>query len=142
MRHFGIEPILWGYLDAPSQNAINALHPKFGKLVEVGWVYTVVAGLLNILAIYDAYEGPAYGEEEAAIHGFGIGATERGGEGMTNINIYWYVLPLAAAISLVYAASRHESWPRIWGHAGRLFGMILGILVATTLVLLLINTQI
>lgn len=64
LRHLGMEPILWGVLDAPPQNAINALHPKLGKLVEVGWVYTVVAGLLNILAIYDAYEGPAYGEED------------------------------------------------------------------------------
>ena len=26
------------------------------------------------------------------------------------INIYWYVVPLVAAVSLVYAASRHESW--------------------------------
>lgn len=59
-----------------------------------------------------------------------------------NINIYWYVLPLAVAISLVYSASRHESWPRIWAQAARLCLMILGILVATTLVLLLINTQI
>ncbi len=58
------------------------------------------------------------------------------------MNIYWYVVPLAVSISLVYAASRHESWPRIWGHAARLCGMILGILVVTTLVLLLINSQI
>jgi len=67
LRHFGLDPILWGYLDAPPQAALNALHPKLGKLVEVGWVYTVVAGLLNILAIYDAYEGPAYGDEEAIV---------------------------------------------------------------------------
>jgi hypothetical protein len=60
----GMDPVLWGYLAEPQINAINALHPKLGKLVEVGWVYTVIAGLLNVLAIYDAYEGPAYGEEE------------------------------------------------------------------------------
>lgn len=65
LRHFGLEPILWGFLDAPPQAAINALHPKLGKLVEVGWIYTVVAGLLNILAIFDAYEGPAQAEEES-----------------------------------------------------------------------------
>ncbi|MBX6314170.1 MAG: hypothetical protein IRY99_14830 [Isosphaeraceae bacterium] len=58
------------------------------------------------------------------------------------MNIYWFVLPLAAAISLVYSASRHESWPRIWSHAARLCAMILGILVATTLILLLLNTQV
>jgi hypothetical protein len=58
------------------------------------------------------------------------------------INIYWFVLPLAAAISLVYAATRHESWGRILPHAARLCGLILGILLATTIVLLLINTQV
>lgn len=61
---------------------------------------------------------------------------------MTHINVYWYMLPLVVAISLVYAASRHESWPVIWRHAGRLCGMILLVLVATTAVLLLINTRI
>jgi hypothetical protein len=58
------------------------------------------------------------------------------------INIYWFVLPLAAAISLVYAASRHESWGRIIPHAARLCGLILGILLGTTVLLLLINTQV
>jgi hypothetical protein len=32
-----------------------------GKFYELGLVYTWIAGLLNILAIWDAYEGPAYG---------------------------------------------------------------------------------
>jgi hypothetical protein len=68
LREYHVGPVLWGFLDAPPQNAINALHPRLGKLVEVGWVYTVVAGLLNVLAIYDAYEGPAYGEEEIEQH--------------------------------------------------------------------------
>jgi hypothetical protein len=58
------------------------------------------------------------------------------------INIYWYVLPLVVAISLVYAASRHESWWRIIPHAVRLCVMILGILAASTVILLLINTQV
>ena len=57
-------------------------------------------------------------------------------------NIYWFVPPLAVAISLVYAASRHESWPRIWSHAARLCATILGILIAATLLLVLINTQV
>lgn len=59
-----------------------------------------------------------------------------------DINIYWFVLPLAASISLVYAASRHESWRRIWNHAGRLFVTILGVLLLSTIVLVLINTQV
>lgn len=61
---------------------------------------------------------------------------------MTQINIYWYVLPLAAAISLVYAASRHEDWRRIWVHAARLCLTILGLLVVVTAILLLINSRI
>jgi hypothetical protein len=59
LRHYGYDPILWGLLAEPSQIALNALQSR-GKLVEIGTVYTTVAGLLNIFAIYDAYEGPAY----------------------------------------------------------------------------------
>ena len=58
------------------------------------------------------------------------------------VHVYWFVLPLAVAISLVYAASRHESWPRIWVHALKLGAWILGVLILTTAVLLLINTQV
>jgi hypothetical protein len=58
------------------------------------------------------------------------------------IHLYWFVLPLVITISLVYSASRHESWRLIWLHAGRLSTWILGILVITTAVLLLINTQV
>lgn len=56
-----------------------------------------------------------------------------------SMNIYWLVLPLAIAISLVYAASRHESWPRIWWHAARLCGTILGLMAVTTFLLLLLH---
>jgi hypothetical protein len=58
------------------------------------------------------------------------------------LNIYWYVLPLVVVVSLVYAASRHEQWPRIVSHAGRLCVLIFGILLATMVLLLLINTQV
>ena len=58
------------------------------------------------------------------------------------IHVYWFVLPLVVAISLVYAASRHESWPQIWKHSFRLCASILGLLVLVTAVLLVINTQI
>jgi len=56
------------------------------------------------------------------------------------VHIYWFVVPLVVAISLVYAASRHESWRRIWIHAARLCAWILGILAITTVVLLGINS--
>jgi hypothetical protein len=61
---------------------------------------------------------------------------------MTNINVYWFVLPLAVSVSLVYAASRHESWRRIWAHAARLCVMIVTILGVTTIVLLGVNSLI
>jgi hypothetical protein len=37
------------------------LHRELGKFHELAMVFTWVAGLLNILAIWDALEGPAYG---------------------------------------------------------------------------------
>ncbi len=61
---------------------------------------------------------------------------------MTPANFYWLVLPLVVAISLVYSASRHESWRQIWIHGARLCLWILGILIGTTALLLLINTQV
>jgi len=64
LNHYGHDPILWGFMAEPSQIVLNGLHPRLGKLVEIGTIYTTVAGLLNILAIYDAYEGPAFIESE------------------------------------------------------------------------------
>jgi len=61
---------------------------------------------------------------------------------LSSANIYWLILPLVIAISLVYSASRHESWPRIWMHSIRLSLWILGLLVAATALLLLVNTQV
>jgi hypothetical protein len=58
------------------------------------------------------------------------------------IHVYWFLLPLVAAISVVYSASRHESWRRIGLHSARLFTWILGLLVASMVILLLINTQV
>jgi hypothetical protein len=64
LKYYGISTILWDVLAEPDQNILNGLHPRLGKLVEIGTIYTTVAGLLNILAIYDAYEGPAYQDED------------------------------------------------------------------------------
>jgi hypothetical protein len=44
----------------PSAEALNALHTSRDKLIDLGWVYTVIAGVLNILIIYDALAGPAF----------------------------------------------------------------------------------
>jgi TM2 domain-containing membrane protein YozV len=64
LQHYGVGPILWGFMAEPTQHVLNSLQTRLGKLVEIGTIYTTVAGLLNILAIYDAYEGPAYQDYE------------------------------------------------------------------------------
>jgi TM2 domain-containing membrane protein YozV len=61
---YGKDLILSGYMSVPDQIVTNGLFQPRGKLVEIGTLYTMVAGLLNILAMYDAYEGPAQSDEE------------------------------------------------------------------------------
>jgi hypothetical protein len=74
LSYYDVGTIFWGFMAEPAQNVINGLHPRLGKLVEVGTIYTTVAGLLNILAIYDAYEGPAYSglDDEGSPEGSGV----------------------------------------------------------------------
>lgn len=59
LQHYGLPTILWGYGAEPPANAINGLYSPFGKFIEIGYIYTEAAGLLNVLAIFDAFEGPA-----------------------------------------------------------------------------------
>lgn len=47
----------------PSDRELDERH-RLGRFFEIGTVYTMIAGLLNILAIYDACAGPAYFREE------------------------------------------------------------------------------
>jgi type II secretory pathway component PulF len=61
---------------------------------------------------------------------------------VATVHIYWLILPLVIAISIVYSASRHESWARIWMHSFRLALWIVGSLAVATAILLLINTQV
>ena len=42
-------------------NAVNPYIVNSDKTPDLGWIYTVIAGMLNLLVIYDAYAGPAYG---------------------------------------------------------------------------------
>jgi len=59
---------IWNRYAAPlDAEGVEATHGDLGKFFEIGLVYTWIAGLLNLLAIWDAYEGPAYGygDEEA-----------------------------------------------------------------------------
>jgi len=41
--------------------ALQYVHGRLGKFYELALVYTWIAGLLNILAVWDCVQGPAYG---------------------------------------------------------------------------------
>lgn len=49
------------FMREPDPVAVNAVHNAGDKRLELAWVYTVIAGVLNILVIYDAVAGPAFG---------------------------------------------------------------------------------
>ena len=53
-------PLLGQFERTPSDEALNAVHTYGDKGIELGWVYTVIAGVLNIMVIYDALAGPAF----------------------------------------------------------------------------------
>ncbi len=61
---------------------------------------------------------------------------------LTHVHVYFFVIPLVIAISLVYSASRNESWRPIFFQAARLSGMIFTVLLVTTAILLVINSQV
>lgn len=44
----------------PSVDELNGLKRDLGRYFEFGTVYTAVAGLLNVLAVYDAAAGPVW----------------------------------------------------------------------------------
>ena len=53
-------PILGQFERSPSDEALNAVHTHGDKTMDLGWVYTVIAGVLNIMVIYDAVAGPMF----------------------------------------------------------------------------------
>ena len=58
----GRDPLFGGRMAPPRMNAagdeLASWHKQYGLYFELGTLYTMIAGLLNILAIYDAYAGP------------------------------------------------------------------------------------
>jgi uncharacterized protein DUF6677 len=53
-------PLLGQFQAAPSSEVMKNLLSQYGRVHEIGLLYTMVAGLLNILVVYDAYAGPVY----------------------------------------------------------------------------------
>ena len=52
--------LLWnGFLAPPKSNSeLNKWNLEYHSFFQMGTLYTLVAGLLNLFAIYDAYGGP------------------------------------------------------------------------------------
>ena len=44
----------------PDEDELNKLQIQGDKTWDLAWVYTVIAGVLNVLVIYDALAGPAF----------------------------------------------------------------------------------
>lgn len=51
---------LGGFQRAPEESELNQWVRNSDKTWDLGWVYTVIAGVLNILVIYDAFAGPLF----------------------------------------------------------------------------------
>jgi hypothetical protein len=53
-------PLLGNFERTPKESDLNRLQTNGDKTWDLGWVYTVIAGVLNIMVIYDALAGPAF----------------------------------------------------------------------------------
>ena len=61
----GREPIFGGVMAPPADSReLDNWYKELNRYLELGIVYTMIAGLLNVLAIYDAWGGPVQLEEE------------------------------------------------------------------------------
>lgn len=68
----GKPPLANGFMAPPwlgdrapqGEYTVNELHLALHRFFELGTVFTMVAGFLNVLAIYDAWGGPMFAEEE------------------------------------------------------------------------------
>ncbi len=54
------DPTFGKFQSTPSDDTINAVQTAGDKRLEIAWVCTVIAGVLNIMVIYDAIAGPAF----------------------------------------------------------------------------------
>lgn len=54
------DPLWDGFMAPPLErpDELSSWHREFGVAYDLGVLYTMIAGLLNVLAIYDAYGGP------------------------------------------------------------------------------------
>lgn len=55
-------PVFKTFQREPDEEELNRLQRDGNKRWDLGWVYTVIAGVLNLLVIYDALAGPLFRE--------------------------------------------------------------------------------
>jgi hypothetical protein len=60
-------PVLGRFERRPSETELNDLLRNSDKLPDLGWTYTVIAGMLNLLVIYDALAGPAFAARQRTV---------------------------------------------------------------------------
>ena len=64
----GEQPLANGFMAPPRESGgfddLSDWNYKYGSAFDIGVLYTMIAGLLNILAIYDAYGGPMFMPED------------------------------------------------------------------------------
>lgn len=53
-------PVFGKFERTPDEKELNDLQRNGNKRWDLGWVYTVIAGVLNLLVIYDALAGPMF----------------------------------------------------------------------------------
>ena len=134
-----------GKLPSPSQMSLAWINRLLPRYFEMGTVYTMIAGLLNILAVYDACCGPvpaesAKKEDERQAGRSRMRDGERGEKVMSSS--FWFALPLIVSVSLVYAATRHEEVGAILSHAFRVAVWIAGFMLLVFGVLYLVSMQV
>ena len=68
--HPDAQPLLGGWMAPPrhfhpkQRDELARWYERYGILFDMGTLYTMIAGLLNILAMYDAFGGPVGSAEE------------------------------------------------------------------------------
>jgi len=53
-------PVLGTFMRTPTEAELNQLQTEGDKTWELGWIFTVIAGALNLLVIFDAFAGPTF----------------------------------------------------------------------------------
>ncbi|MCI0457254.1 MAG: hypothetical protein L0Z62_09775 [Gemmataceae bacterium] len=62
-------PLLGSLMSEPDEGTVNRQMRNADKKFDVGWMYTVIAGVLNILVIYDAFAGAFFGTRPSGPQG-------------------------------------------------------------------------